>query len=59
MAATHWLSRVDEQVAWMKEEPPLFESGECQRGTTYGSAEIITALEQQQIRPYVPLPDFD
>jgi transposase len=27
--------------------------------TTYGTAEIITALEQQQIRPYVPLPDFD
>jgi transposase len=27
--------------------------------TTYGTANIITALEQQQIRPYVPLPDFD
>ncbi len=27
--------------------------------TTYGTSEIITALEQQQIRPYVPLPDFD
>jgi len=27
--------------------------------TTYGTAEIITALEQQHIRPYVPLPDFD
>jgi transposase len=27
--------------------------------TTYGSAEIITTLEQQHIRPYVPLPDFD
>jgi Transposase DDE domain len=27
--------------------------------TTYGTAEIITALEQQRIRPYVPLPDFD
>jgi transposase len=27
--------------------------------TTYGTAEIITALEPQHIRPYVPLPDFD
>jgi hypothetical protein len=27
--------------------------------TTYGTAEIITTLEQQRIRPYVPLPDFD
>jgi transposase len=27
--------------------------------TTYGTAEIISALEQQHIRPYVPLPDFD
>ena len=27
--------------------------------TTYGTAEIITVLEQQRIRPYVPLPDFD
>jgi hypothetical protein len=27
--------------------------------TTYGTAEIITALEQQHILPYVPLPDFD
>jgi transposase len=27
--------------------------------TTYGTAEIINALEQQQIRPFVPLPDFD
>lgn len=27
--------------------------------TTYGTAEIIKALEQQHIRPYVPLPDFD
>ncbi len=27
--------------------------------TTYGTAEIITALEQQHIRPYVPLPDFE
>jgi Transposase DDE domain len=27
--------------------------------TTYGSAEIITALEQQHLRPYVPLADFD
>ncbi len=26
--------------------------------TTYGTAEIIDALEQQRIRPYVPLPDF-
>jgi hypothetical protein len=27
--------------------------------TTYGSAENIVALEQQGIRAYVPLPDFD
>lgn len=27
--------------------------------TTYGTAAIIVALEQQHIRPYVPLPDFD
>jgi hypothetical protein len=27
--------------------------------TTYGTAEIITALEQQRILPFVPLPDFD
>ena len=27
--------------------------------TTYGTADIITALEHQHIRPYVPLPDFD
>ncbi len=27
--------------------------------TTYGTAEIIKALEEQRIRPYVPLPDFD
>jgi hypothetical protein len=27
--------------------------------TTYGTAEIIVALEHQHIRPYVPLPDFD
>src|SRR6266851_1176104 len=27
--------------------------------TTYGTAENIVALEEQQIRAYVPLPDFD
>src|SRR5436190_4468385 len=27
--------------------------------TTYGTAEIITALEQQHILPFVPLPDLD
>jgi transposase len=27
--------------------------------TTYGTADIIMALEQQYILPYVPLPDFD
>lgn len=27
--------------------------------TTYGTGDIIVALEQQHIRPYVPLPDFD
>lgn len=27
--------------------------------TTYGTAEIVTALEQQRILPYVPLPNFD
>jgi len=27
--------------------------------TTYGTAENIVALEEQHIRPYVPLPDFD
>src|SRR5258708_19740981 len=27
--------------------------------TTYGTAENIVALEEQHIRPYVPLPDFN
>ena len=27
--------------------------------TTYGTAENIVALEEQHIRAYVPLPDFD